>query len=130
MTREEVPIARYDEAQSKIRAMQPFRTMPRSLPDGTRLPNGTLYALSTPEYSSSHPLTRDWRLVTGRLTGADYEEFMKHRTQARDYIVYSYGTPIAWHDFATLQWYITTEIISQTTTKHQWLTILATTKES
>lgn len=35
-----------------------------------------------------------------------------------DYVVYSYGTPIAWHDSAT-GWHIPADKYSVTTSKHQ-----------
>jgi hypothetical protein len=53
----------------------------------------------------------------GRL---DYEEFAKFKnveTQV-DYVVYSYGTPIAWHT-DTYGWYVVEQKFSVTTSKHQ-----------
>jgi hypothetical protein len=53
----------------------------------------------------------------GRL---DYEEFAKFKnveTQV-DYVVYSYGTPIAWHTQA-YGWYVVEQKFSVTTSKHQ-----------
>ena len=52
----------------------------------------------------------------GRLNGEEDYRFYSS-VNAMDYIVYSYGTPIAWH---TAQgWYIVEQKFSQTTSKHQ-----------
>jgi len=52
----------------------------------------------------------------GQLKGAEVLRFMED-SDATDYIVYSYETPIAWHTPAG--WYMVAQKFSQTTSCHQ-----------
>jgi hypothetical protein len=60
---------------------------------------------------------------TGGLQGAygrlDPEEFARFKgvESQVDYVVYSYGTPIAWHSIDG--WYVVEQKFSVTTSKHQ-----------
>jgi hypothetical protein len=57
----------------------------------------------------------------GRLD--DVESFYEatHNSGGPVYVVYSYGTPIAWHIYATDEWVVPAEKYSTTTSKHQGL---------
>lgn len=55
---------------------------------------------------------------TGRLGGGHCEQLAEAvNTHGGAYIVYSYGTPIAWH--TPQGWYIVAQKFSVTTSKHQ-----------
>lgn len=59
---------------------------------------------------------------TGRLDGEDYDMFYECNnlnTGGLWYVVYSYGTPIAWQDCTTDEWYLVKQKFSVTTSKHQ-----------
>jgi hypothetical protein len=71
-------------------------------------------ALSAREaYNSRPPL--------GRLNSEDIVTFYEatHNSGGMVYIVYSYGTPIAWYVYSTNQWHIVDQKFSATTSKHQ-----------
>lgn len=53
---------------------------------------------------------------SGRLEGADYDALRD--ALAIDYVVWSYATPIAWHD-ARDGWYVVKQSFSVTTSRHQ-----------
>jgi len=52
----------------------------------------------------------------GRLDPEEFARFKNVETQV-DYVVYSYGTPIAWH--TAEGWYVVKQKFSVTTSKHQ-----------
>lgn len=52
----------------------------------------------------------------GRLDPEEFARFKEVETQV-DYVVYSYGTPIAWHTIDG--WYVVEQKFSPTTSKHQ-----------
>jgi len=52
----------------------------------------------------------------GWLSGADYEQWMSNREMV-EYVVFSYGTPIAWRCWDG--WYIVGQRFSVTTSHHQ-----------
>ena len=52
----------------------------------------------------------------GRLDPEEFARFKEVETQV-DYVVYSYGTPIAWHSMG--EWYVVEQKFSVTTSKHQ-----------
>jgi hypothetical protein len=54
----------------------------------------------------------------GRLNAEEFAQFKQDEIRV-DYIVYSYGTPIAWHTLGG--WYVVEQKFSQTTSKHQGL---------
>ena len=54
---------------------------------------------------------------TGRLD-SPYLETFKADLIAMDYLVYSYGTPIAWHT-PNFGWFVVSQKFSSTTSKHQ-----------
>ena len=55
----------------------------------------------------------------GRLS--DVERFYEdtHNSGAPVYVVYSYGTPIAWHVLSSDEWQLVDQKFSPTTSKHQ-----------
>lgn len=53
----------------------------------------------------------------GRLDPEEFARFKEAETRV-DYVVYSYGTPIAWHTEAD-GWYVVEQKFSVTTSKHQ-----------
>jgi hypothetical protein len=56
----------------------------------------------------------------GRLNAEEFAQFKQDEIRV-NYIVYSYGTPIAWHTDAE-GWYVVSQKFSVTTSKHQNLT--------
>jgi len=59
---------------------------------------------------------------TGRIGGADYDAFYEANqlnTGGLWYVVYSYGTPIAWQNCVTGEWHLVTQKFSSTTSRHQ-----------
>jgi hypothetical protein len=52
----------------------------------------------------------------GRLNPEEFARFKAVETRV-DYVVYSYGTPIAWH--TAEGWYVVEQKFSVTTSKHQ-----------
>jgi hypothetical protein len=65
---------------------------------------------------------KEWTPDAGRLNEEEYAK-LKEATQTRPewvYVVYSYGTPIAWH--TAEGWYVVEQKFSPTTSKHQNLT--------
>jgi hypothetical protein len=54
--------------------------------------------------------------VYGRLNLDEFARFKAVEIQV-DYVVYSYGTPIAWHTIDG--WYVVEQKFSVTTSKHQ-----------
>ena len=53
----------------------------------------------------------------GRLDNEEFARFKAVEIQV-DYVVYSYGTPIAWHTEGN-GWYVVAQKFSVTTSKHQ-----------
>ena len=61
---------------------------------------------------------KDYTPHAGRLDEEEYAKLTEASAQNRFlYVVYSYGTPIAWHD--SQGWYIVEQKFSRTTSKHQ-----------
>ena len=55
----------------------------------------------------------------GRLDAEEYAKLVQAKDSARvAYVVYSYGTPIAWHTDGQ-GWYVVSQKFSVTTSKHQ-----------
>lgn len=52
----------------------------------------------------------------GRLNAEEFAQFKQDETRV-DYVVYSYGTPIAWR--TNEAWYVVEQKFSVTTSKHQ-----------
>lgn len=53
----------------------------------------------------------------GRLKGSEAQAALKNSNKAGvEYVIYSYGTPIAWKSGGV--WYVVTEKLSASTTKH------------
>jgi hypothetical protein len=74
------------------------------------------YIATRQEFKASALTGSTYSLGAGRLNGEEDYRFYSS-VNAMDYIVYSYGTPIAWH---TAQgWYIVSQKFSVTTSKHQ-----------
>lgn len=55
----------------------------------------------------------------GRLNAEEFARFKQDEIRV-DYVVYSYGTPIAWR--TSEAWYVVSQKFSVTTSKHQNLT--------
>ena len=55
---------------------------------------------------------------TGRLDPEEHALYNEALALGVDYLVYSYGTPIAWHTDAR-GWYVVEQKFSVTTSKHQ-----------
>jgi hypothetical protein len=62
----------------------------------------------------------------GRLD--DVERFYEatHNSGGPVYVVYSYGTPIAWHIYSTDEWQLAGQKFSPTTSRHQSIVKRAT----
>jgi hypothetical protein len=63
---------------------------------------------------------KEWTPDAGRLNAEEYAK-LKEATQTRPewvYVVYSYGTPIAWRIDGG-EWYVVEQKFSVTTSKHQ-----------
>ena len=71
-------------------------------------------ALSSREVYNSRP-------SYGRLDSEEIVEFYEatHNSGGMVFIVYSYGTPIAWYVYPTNTWHIVEQKFSVTTSKHQ-----------
>ena len=60
-----------------------------------------------------------YRPQTGRLNVWESDKLTESREVSKEmYVVYSYGTPIAWHTQA-YGWYVVEQKFSVTTSKHQ-----------
>lgn len=70
--------------------------------------NGTLTGNAAREFGMPY---------SGRLPAAFHSEFDKAMGAKDAYVVYSYGTPIAW--FANSVWYVPNVRYSATTSRHQ-----------
>jgi hypothetical protein len=78
------------------------------------------YIAERKEFTASALSGSRYSLGTGRLNRDEDSKFCSS-VNAMNYIVYSYGTPIAWHTDAE-GWYVVSQKFSQTTSKHQNLT--------
>lgn len=73
------------------------------------------------EASALSGVFKNYTPETGRLNQAEGNQLAEtFATHGGAYIVYSYGTPIAWHSIEG--WYVVEQKFSQTTSKHQNLT--------
>ena len=77
------------------------------------------YIATREEFTASALSGSRYSLGAGRLNGEEDYKFYSS-VNSMDFIVYSYGTPIAWH--TPEGWYVVAQKFSQTTSKHQNLT--------
>jgi hypothetical protein len=77
------------------------------------------YIATREEFTASALSGSRYSLGAGRLNGEEDYKFYSS-VNGMDFIVYSYGTPIAWH--TPEGWYVVEQKFSQTTSKHQNLT--------
>jgi hypothetical protein len=75
------------------------------------------YIATRQEFSASALSGSRYSLGAGRLGGKELATF-EADVNAVTYIVYSYGTPIAWHTL-NFGWYVVDQKFSTTTSKHQ-----------
>jgi hypothetical protein len=74
------------------------------------------YIATRQEFKASALSGSRYSLGGGRLQGKELATF-EADVNAVDYVVYSYGTPIAWHTL-NFGWYIVEQKFSVTTSKH------------
>jgi hypothetical protein len=78
------------------------------------------YIATRQEFKASALMGTFAHIGAGRLEGKELATYQAD-TVGIDYIVYSYGTPIAWHTL-NFGWYIVEQKFSTTTSKHQTYT--------
>jgi hypothetical protein len=75
------------------------------------------YIATREEFKASSLMGTFAHIGAGQLEGKDLATYQADRIGI-NYIVYSYGTPIAWHTLS-FGWYIVEQKFSVTTSKHQ-----------
>jgi hypothetical protein len=82
------------------------------------------YVMTRQEFKASalSGAYKDYTPSEGRLNREEYEILESAMNESRvAFVVFSYGTPIAWHTDAR-GWYVVSQKFSVTTSKHQSLT--------
>jgi hypothetical protein len=82
------------------------------------------YVMTRQEFKASalSGTYKDYTPSEGRLNREEYEILESAMNESRvAFVVFSYGTPIAWHTDAR-GWYVVSQKFSVTTSKHQNLT--------
>lgn len=75
------------------------------------------YIATRQEFKASALMGTYAHIGAGRLAGKELATYEADRVGI-DFIVYSYGTPIAWHTL-NFGWYVVEQKFSVTTSKHQ-----------
>ena len=75
------------------------------------------YITTRQEFKASALMGTFAHIGTGRLDPEEHALYNEALALGVDYLVYSYGTPIAWH--TPQGWYIVAQKFSVTTSKHQ-----------
>ena len=75
------------------------------------------YITTRQEFKASALMGTFAHIGAGRLQGKELATYEADRVGI-DFIVYSYGTPIAWHTL-NFGWYVVEQKFSVTTSKHQ-----------
>ena len=75
------------------------------------------YIATRQEFKASALMGTFAHIGAGRLQGKELATYQADKIGI-DFIVYSYGTPIAWHTF-NFGWYVVEQKFSPTTSKHQ-----------